>query len=1042
MGCSATPPNTITGSTNVGGSVSESFTANGTPGGYLVSASASGLSTATFSLTNTYIPVATTYTITPLVSSSYVGQPVSVAVATLDQFGVADASYSGTANITSTDPAASFTTPVTFTSGTASFNVTFNTVGASQTVTVTDTGNSALTATTSGVNVTIPNYVVTTNQDDDGSLASTSCTVQTTPGTGTNGACSLRDALIDAGTAGSGNITFDSTQFASAQTILLSNGTLPVGSNVSIMGPTSGTGASTQNLVTVDGGGAANNAPVFSVSASAVNASIANLAITDGVLNFNAAGGITMGYGATLTVINSTISGNSAPSGNGAIFNDYTATLNVIGSTVSNNSGGGAAIVNESGGTVSVTNSTMSGNSSIGSGGAISNLGGTVTVAGSTISGNSSTSDAGGILNSGGTLTLSNTIVSGNSAPANTDIDGTVVDNGGNQIGTAVNLAPLGNNGGPTQTMLPLSGSSAICTGTLANATAAGITADQRGFPFNPSCPTGAIDAGSAQTGAVIFSANSISFGSTTVNTWSASQWITMVNKGSAPLSIGSVSVTGVNADQFVIASTCGTTLAPQASCFIHGHFQPTATGPATAAVTITDSDSSSPQTIALSGTGVAPAGAITLQMSSLNFSSINVGSSSGAQSVTVTNTGAAVVNIGSIAVTGTNASEFAFANNCGSSLAIGASCIIHGHFAPTAIGAASAAVTITDDAAGSPQTITLSGTGVASSVTLSAGSLAYGTVTVNTVAESQSVTLTNSGNAILSIGSIAVSGANASDFVFANDCGTSLAVGASCTIHGHFAPTTTTAETAAVIITDNAAGSPQSIALTGTGAAATSPLTFSSPSLPAGSTPTNLNFGSVDMGATSVSQSVIMTNTGAAVVNISSIAVTGANSSQFVFGNNCGATLAVGASCVIQGHFAPTGTGPMSAAVTVTDDAAGSPQSIALSGTGVTQQLTLSATNLWFGTVTVGASSVSESVTMTNVGTGALAITSIAVTGNNPTSFVFANNCGTSLAIGASCTIHGHFAPTATGPLNATITITDSASSSPQTISLGGTGQ
>ena len=550
------------------------------------------------------------------------------------------------------------------------------------------------------------------------------------------------------------------------------------------------------------------------------------------------------------------------------------------------------------------------------------------------------------------------------------------------------------------------------------------------------------IDDVKVQLPPVTLSATSLAFGGIFVGSWSASQWVSLVNNGSVPLSISSVSVTGVNADQFVMASTCVTTLAPQASCFIHGHFQPTATGPATAAVTIIDSDSSSPQSIALSGTGVAPTGAITLQLSSLNFSSTNVGSSSGAQSVTVTNTGAAVVNIGSIALTGANASEFVFANNCGASLAIGASCIVHGHFAPTTIGAASAAVTITDDAAGSPQSIALSGTGVASSATLSANTLAFGSVTVNTVAASQSVTLTNNGNSILTIASIAVTGANASDFVFANNCGASLAAGASCTIHGHFAPTTTSAETAAVTITDSDATSPQTIALSGTGVAATAPLTFSSPSLPAGSTPTNLNFGSIDMGATSASQSVIMTNTGTAVVNIGSIAVTGASSSQFVFANSCGATLGVGASCVIQGHFAPTGPGPMSAAVTVTDDAAGSPQTIALSGTGVTQQLTLSANSLWFGTITVGASSVSESVTLTNVGTGALAIASIAVTGNNPSSFVFANNCGTSLASGASCVVHGHFAPTTTGLLNAAITITSADPGSPQTILLSGNGQ
>jgi len=78
----------------------------------------------------------------------------------------------------------------------------------------------------------------------------------------------------------------------------------------------------------------------------------------------------------------------------------------------------------------------------------------------------------------------------------------------------------------------------------------------------------------------------------------------------------------------------------------------------------------------------------------------------------------------------------------------------------------------------------------------------------------------------------------------------------------------------------------------------------------------------------------------------------------------------------------------------------------------------------------------------MTNTGTAALTITSIAVTGADKSSFVFANNCGASLAVGASCTIHGHFAPAAQGALTAAVTITDSAAGSPQSIALSGTGQ
>jgi len=78
----------------------------------------------------------------------------------------------------------------------------------------------------------------------------------------------------------------------------------------------------------------------------------------------------------------------------------------------------------------------------------------------------------------------------------------------------------------------------------------------------------------------------------------------------------------------------------------------------------------------------------------------------------------------------------------------------------------------------------------------------------------------------------------------------------------------------------------------------------------------------------------------------------------------------------------------------------------------------------------------------MTNTGTATPTITSIAVTAADVSAFVFANTCGTSLAAGANCTIHGHFAATAVGATTAAITITDSAASSAQTIIWSGTGQ
>ena len=347
-----------------------------------------------------------------------------------------------------------------------------------------------------------PTYVVNTTTDDATGTAS-NCTP-------TEGTCTLRDALAAAQAEGTGNITFDSTVFLATNTtaqntIKLANGTLSIPSNTTIQGPTKGSGATQSNLVTIAGGAPSGDFPVISVNSSATNALLANLTITGGYSTGGTAAGIVTGYQSVLTVKNSTISMNEAPLAVGAIFNDYNATITILNSTISGNSGGAGGIANEPGGSVFVISSTISGNTASSSGGAIENGGTAVTIASSTVVGNSAVYGGGGIFSNGGTVTVTNSIVAGNTATSNADIDGTYTDGGGNIFGGTPaspidpGLAPLGSFGGPTQTMIPLPGSPAICAGTLANATAASITADQRGFVFDPICPIGIVDTGAAQ---------------------------------------------------------------------------------------------------------------------------------------------------------------------------------------------------------------------------------------------------------------------------------------------------------------------------------------------------------------------------------------------------------------------------------------------------------------------------------------------------------------------------------------------------------------
>jgi hypothetical protein len=520
-------------------------------------------------------------------------------------------------------------------------------------------------------------------------------------------------------------------------------------------------------------------------------------------------------------------------------------------------------------------------------------------------------------------------------------------------------------------------------------------------------------------------SAPSLTYVSQLVGTASASQSVTLTNTGNGTLSITGIQITGANASSFVFGNNCGSSVAPGASCTIHGHFAPTTAGALTAAIIINDNAGGS-QTVALAGTGAAPAAS--LSVTSLAFAPQTVGTASPSQPITLTNTGNATLTITSVALSGANTSSFVFINDCGSSLAPGASGTIHVQFDPAAQGSLTAALTISDNVNPSPQTVALSGIGQL--VALSVNSLSYGVQKVGTESASQSVTLTNIGSAPLAITSIKVTGPNASSFVFGNNLGSSLAAGATGTIHGHFAPAVTGPLAAAIVIVDSSPGSPQTIALSGTGIAPQASLSALS-----------LAYGFQQIGTESASQSVTLTNTGSTALEVTAINVTGANASSFVFAYEGASSLAPGSSSTIHGHFAPTATGPMNAAIVITDNAGGS-QTVALTGTGAIPIPSLSATRLAYGPQTVGTQSASQSVTVTNTGNMPVAILGIQVTGANASSFVIGNSLGSSLAPGASGTIHGHFAPTTTGLLTASIVLTTNAANSPQSITLTGTGQ
>ncbi len=209
--------------------------------------------------------------------------------------------------------------------------------------------------------------------------------------------------------------------------------------------------------------------------------------------------------------------------------------------------------------------------------------------------------------------------------------------------------------------------------------------------------------------------------------------------------------------------------------------------------------------------------------------------------------------------------------------------------------------------------------------VSLVPTSLTFGPQTINTTSPPQTVTLTNTGGAPLTLSSIGITGADVNDFaVEKNTCGATLAPDAYCQVSVTFTPLAAGSLSAAVSITDNAPGSPQTVGLAGTGTAAVATLS-----------PLNLPFPGQYVKHSGSTQTVTLTNTGTATLAITNVAVSPADFGMVSTSTPCGSSVAAGSSCTIGIVFDPTATGPRTGTLTVTDNAAGSPQTVTLTGTG-----------------------------------------------------------------------------------------------------------
>src|SRR6185503_16016544 len=231
--------------------------------------------------------------------------------------------------------------------------------------------------------------------------------------------------------------------------------------------------------------------------------------------------------------------------------------------------------------------------------------------------------------------------------------------------------------------------------------------------------------------------------------------------------------------------------------------------------------------------------------------------------------------------------------NDCAATLAVADSCHITVSFNPASAGSFNGSLAIADDAADSPQTVSLTGSGAAAAaIGIAPTALAFGNQAAGTTSAAKTVTITSSGNADLHISALSISGSSAFAVAGQSCTANPLAPGTSCTVSVTFTPAAAAGYSGSLVIGDDAAGAPHSVNLTGTGTA------------PAASvTPTSISFGAQAVGTTSASRTVTVTSTGSAPLTMSTVSLAGAQAAAFrIVTNGCaGKVLAPGASCTVD---------------------------------------------------------------------------------------------------------------------------------------------
>jgi parallel beta-helix repeat protein len=454
------------------------------------------------------------------------------------------------------------------------------------------------------------------------------------------------------------------------------------------------------------------------------------------------------------------------------------------------------------------------------------------------------------------------------------------------------------------------------------------------------------------------------------------------------------------------------------------------------------------------------PASAVTVAPSALSFGAQADGTTSAAQTVTVSNPTSSAASVASISASG----DFAQTNTCGSSIAANGSCTVSVTFTPTAGGTQTGSLTV--NAGGVTDTVSLTGTGIAPGPVLNASpaGLSFAGTVVGSTSATQTVTITNTGTTAATVSGVSVTGA----FSETNNCA-SIAVNGSCTATVSFTPTAGGTNTGTLTVTSNANNSPTTVSLTGNGITSTTNIALNQPITASSDESSTYDAAMANDGNTSTywegldgsgyPQTLTVNlgssyNLGSIVLDLPpSTAWSTRTQTLSVLGSANGSsysTIAASAGYTFNPSTGntvtidlPSGTSAQYVELSFTANTGWTAAQVAefevfpAVGGSTGSGLSVSPTSLTFPSQALNTTSSAQTVTVNNTGSTAVSISQIAASGD----FAESSTCGASIAASASCTVSVTFTPAAAGTQTGSLTITSNATNSPSTVSLTGTG-